>query len=203
MTVRTPLVALALTALLASGCDPAADPAATEGTAASADPGADPVSETATEPPAETPAGDPTPAPAASPSAEAAGATLLTDVRLAHQEGFDRVTFEFSGPLPRYDIRYGDGPVIASGSGEELEVGGDGVLRVRMEPATGYDMASQTPSYDGPARLTSDTTNIVELVRVGDFEAVLEWAVGVRTASAYEVATLDDPPRIVVDVTAD
>lgn len=40
-------------------------------------------------------------------------------------------------------------------------------------------------------------------VRVGDFEAVLEWAIGVRAASSYEVTTLDDPPRVVVDITAD
>jgi len=207
MTVRTPLVALALTALLASGCDPAAEPAVPPSADPSADPSnaasADPTTETASEPTTEPSAADAIPTSSASSSAEPAGASLLTDVRLAHQEGFDRVTFEFSGPLPRYDVRYADWPVIASGSGEEVEVGGDGVLRVRLEPASGYDMAAQTPSYDGPDRLTSDTTNVVELVRVGDFEAVLEWAVGVRTTSSYEVTILDDPPRVVVDVTAD
>ena len=200
MTARTPLAALALTALLASGCEAADGPAILPSPVASPDASPDPNPD-ASPPTAEatTEVGDG----GASPSAEPGGASLLTDVRLAHHDGFDRITFEFTGPLPRYDVRYAEGPVIASGSGEEVEVGGDGVLAIRLEPATGYDLDAQTPSYDGADRLTGDTTNVVELVRVGDFEAVLEWAAGVRATSSYEVTTLDDPVRVVVDVTAD
>lgn len=191
MTVRTPLAALALTALLASGCDQPAEPAAAASptpSATAAPSPSDPV---------------PSPEPSAPPRAASTGTALLTDVRVAHQEGFDRVTFEFSGALPRYDIRYADGPVLDPAGGDELEVGGEAVLMVRLEPASSFDVGAATPSYDGPARLTGDTTNVVEVVRAGDFEAVLEWAVGVRTTGSYEVITLDAPPRVVLDVTAD
>lgn len=196
MATRTALAALLLTAALATGCDAAAEPAAPSPAPSPAQSSADPAPPTAEPAPTATVTGTPA-------GTEASGTALLTDVRLAHQEGFDRVTFEFSGALPRYEVRYTDGPVLASGSGEEVEVGGEAVLMVRMEPASGFDMAAATPSYGGPPRLTSDTTNIVEVVRTGDFEAVLEWAVGVRTSSSYEVTTLADPPRVVVDVATD
>lgn len=190
MTVRTPLAALALTALLASGCDQPAEPTA----AASPTPSAAAPSPS-----------DPTPSPepSAVPRAASTGTALLTDVRVAHREGFDRVTFEFSGALPRYDIRYADGAVLDPAGGDELEVGGEAVLMVRLEPASSFDVGAATPSYDGPARLAGDTTNVVEVVRASDFEAVLEWAVGVRTTGGYEVTALDAPPRLVLDVTAD
>jgi hypothetical protein len=41
---------------------------------------------------------------------------------------------------------------------------------------------------------------VKELVRTGDFEAVLSWAIGLEKQSEFRVQTLDDPARLVVDV---
>jgi hypothetical protein len=38
-----------------------------------------------------------------------------------------------------------------------------------------------------------------EVVRTGDFEAVLSWAVGLDDRVDFRVLTLDGPPRLVVD----
>jgi hypothetical protein len=38
-----------------------------------------------------------------------------------------------------------------------------------------------------------------ELVRTGDFEAVLTWAVGLGDKVDFRVLTLEDPPRLAVD----
>lgn len=128
---------------------------------------------------------------------------LLVAVRVAGQGSFDRVVFEFRGPsLPGFDIGYADGPVLGSASGEPIAVEGDGALLVRMEPASGFDMNVGEETYAGPDRVRGDTTNVTEVVRAGDFEANLEWAIGVRTERPYHVTVLEDPARLVVDVGA-
>jgi hypothetical protein len=39
-----------------------------------------------------------------------------------------------------------------------------------------------------------------EVVQVGDFEAVLQWAINVWTRPPFTVFTLLNPPRVVIDV---
>ena len=128
---------------------------------------------------------------------------LLVAVRVAAQPGADRVVFEFRGPsLPGFDVAYADGPVLGSGSGEPIAVDGDGALLIRMEPASGVDLntADARPTYTGPDRVTGDTTNVTEVVRAGDFEANLEWAIGVEREVPFRVTVLESPARIVVDL---
>ena len=44
------------------------------------------------------------------------------------------------------------------------------------------------------------TSVVREVVRSGDFEAVLSWAIGVQERVDFRVQALDDPARLVVDV---
>lgn len=44
---------------------------------------------------------------------------------------------------------------------------------------------------------------IEELVRTGDFEAVLSWVAGLDERAPFRVQRLAGPPRIVVEVRAD
>ena len=127
---------------------------------------------------------------------------LLTAVRAASHEGYDRVVFEFRNGAPGYDVRYVQRPVQADGSGEEVDVAGGSVLVVRMEPALDADLTKETAprTYLGPARFTPDTSAVVELVRTGGFEAVLTWAVGVDEERPFRVTRLEQPARIVLDV---
>jgi hypothetical protein len=39
-----------------------------------------------------------------------------------------------------------------------------------------------------------------EVVRTGDFEAVLTWAIGLDERVGFRVSTLDNPSRLVVDL---
>lgn len=126
---------------------------------------------------------------------------LLTDVRVARQEGFDRVVFEFDGGMPGYRVAYIERPVLEDGSGDEVEVSGAAVLEVRMEPAAGFNIVGERPepSYKGPYRVRGDTAIVGEVVRIGDFEAVLTWAVGLEEKVPFLVTALEDPHRLVVD----
>lgn len=130
------------------------------------------------------------------------GHALLTDVRAARHEGFDRVVFEFANATPGYLVEYVAEPVHADGSGEEVAVDGEHVLLVRMENASGADLSKEEApqTYTGPTRFDPGTPEVAELVRVGDFEGVLTWAIGVRDRVAFRVTTLGGPPRLIVDV---
>ena len=126
---------------------------------------------------------------------------LLTDVRAAGHEGYDRVVFEFSNGVPGYDVGYVERPVVADGSGDEVAVDGGAVLRVRMEPALDADLTQESAprTYTGPTRFSPDATVLVELVRTGGFEAVLTWAIGVDGERPFRVTRLANPARIVID----
>jgi hypothetical protein len=127
---------------------------------------------------------------------------LLTDVRAARHEGYDRVVFEFRNVLPGYDVRYVPRPVLQDGSGRAVTVAGAYVLRVRMDDALDADLEQDGAprTYTGPVRISPQTPEIRELVRVGGFEGVLTWAIGVNDRADFRVLALRDPPRLVVDV---
>jgi hypothetical protein len=129
---------------------------------------------------------------------------LLTDIRTARHLGYDRVVFEFRKGVPGYDVRYAERPMQADGSGDEVAVAGGAVLRVRMEPALDADLTQESAprTYEGPTRFSPDTASVVELVRTGGFEGVLTWAVGVNGERPFRVTRLQDPARLVIDISA-
>jgi hypothetical protein len=126
---------------------------------------------------------------------------LLTRVRVARHEGFDRVVFAFANALPGYDVRYVRRPIRQDGSGKVVKVAGSFVARVRMENALDADLSkSSAPlTYLGPMRFSPSTPEVAELARTGGFEGILTWVVGVRDRVDLRVTTLTAPPRVVVD----
>ena len=127
---------------------------------------------------------------------------LLTGVRAARHDGYDRVVFEFRDALPGYDVRYTARPVREDGSGTVVSVDGSAVLQVRMDRALDADLSkpSAPPTYTGPTRIAPEASEVVQLVRTGGFEGVLTWVVGLRDRVPFRVSTLDSPPRLVVDL---
>lgn len=126
---------------------------------------------------------------------------LLTDVRAARHEGFDRVVFQFRNALPGYDVRYVSRPIHQDGSGKIMPIAGNHVVRVRMENALDADLTQSTAplTYTGPQRFRPGTPEVVELARVGGFEGVLTWAAGLQDRVDFRVSTLTAPARLVVD----
>lgn len=128
----------------------------------------------------------------------------LVDVAIGRHEGFDRVVFSFRDDgVPLYRVEYVESPITEDGSGEVLDVPGEGYLFVRMEPASAYDMQAGDESYTGPDRLegaAAGTSEVQEVVKTGDFEAVLGWVIGLADVVDFRVDTLTNPGRIVIDV---
>lgn len=127
----------------------------------------------------------------------------MTALRAAHQPGFDRIVFEFTGTAPGFEVEYVDKPLHEDGSGAEVPLRGQFALHVRMENASGFDFERGVPSYNGPYRLRpADTTVVEELARTGDFEGVLSYAVGVKSKAGFRVRQLTDPPRLQIEICA-
>ena len=135
---------------------------------------------------------------------DATETALLERVALAPHEGYDRVVFQFRNALPGYRVEYVRPPLHEDGSGDRVDVAGSAFVVVRMERASGFDLETGEGElvYVGPRRLRGQdagTSTVREVVRTGDFEAVLTWAVGLRDRVDFRVLTLDGPPRLVVD----
>lgn len=122
----------------------------------------------------------------------------LVAIRAAHHPGFDRIVFEFDGTAPEAKVRYVD-RLFADGSGLPVRVPGRAILRVRFEPADAHD---DSGAVTAPRRRAYDLPNLVTAVRAGDFEAVTTYGLGLAKRTRFEVTTLTDPSRVVVDVRA-
>jgi hypothetical protein len=130
---------------------------------------------------------------------------LLERVAVGHHEGYDRVVFQFRDEgLPGYRIQYVEPPLKEDGSGDSVDIAGNAFVVVRMEPASGFDLNTGEGDlvYKGPKRLegsSAGATVVTEVVRTGDFEAVLSWAVGLDSKVPFRVTTATSPSRLIVD----
>lgn len=136
--------------------------------------------------------------------AEGKQTALLEKVTVGRHEGYDRVVLQFKDALPGYQISYVKPPLRQDGSGEVVKVSGKAFVRVRMEPASGFDLGKKEGElvYKGPRRIggeQSGTSVLHEAVQISDFEAVLSWAIGLDDRVGFRVTTLHDPARLVVD----
>lgn len=124
---------------------------------------------------------------------------ILDAVRTGRHEDFDRVVFEFRGQhTPGYYVEYMNRPVRECGSGETVDVKGDGVLMIRMPAAQAHTEEGRN-TLEARA-LSTNLPQVQALSLYCDFEAELGWAVGVSSRAPYRVLELNNPPRIVVDV---
>ena len=126
----------------------------------------------------------------------AAGVASLIDVVVER----GAVVFQFDSEVPGFDVAYVDPPIRADASGEEVAVAGSAFLSVRMEPASGVDLAGEefVETYTGPDRLPG-TAPIAEVVRTGDFEANLTWVIGLDRQRAYRVELDGAAVRVLFD----
>lgn len=129
---------------------------------------------------------------------------VLDEVRIGRHDGYDRVVWEFSaGDRPRLWVQYVD-EATEPGSGRTVDVAGEATIQMTASTATDYGAELYAPNqqpYEGPERVkAADADQVTEAVALGDFEATMEWAVGVDAVRPFRVEVLDDPLRVVLDV---
>jgi hypothetical protein len=128
----------------------------------------------------------------------------LTDVRHS-KDGCPRIVFEFSSHEPDYVVEYAEGPFSECGSGEPVSTdswNASAFLTVRLEPSSTADLSKEDvpQTYEGPRDIEVDGDVLKHLKVICDFEAVLEWVVGLDARHDFTAFTLDDPARIVIDI---
>lgn len=128
--------------------------------------------------------------------------TYLEAVRTETYHSFTRVIFEFDSVAPEFQIQYVEPPVVASPSGEELNLQGDAALLVSMAPASGVDLTGAAPviRYTGPDRIELEGDLANEVVAAEDWENHMTWAIGLDEMLPYSFSTLEEPARLVVDL---
>jgi hypothetical protein len=125
---------------------------------------------------------------------------LLRAVRTSRRDKYDRVVFEFEGErVPGYRVEYVGRPAVRQcGSGEAVRVNGGARLRVSLTPANAHTEAGEATVTDRARRLSYP--NLKELKILCDFEAEVEWVMGLTRRARYRVLELTGPARLVVDV---
>jgi hypothetical protein len=112
---------------------------------------------------------------------------LLTAV---HVDGTS-VRFEFKSAPTTISTHFRPRSQIAeSGSGRRVPLKGDAFLVVSFSPAATAtaDANHVTFSYTGPKRIEpSATGSVQEVAKIGDFEAQLDWAIGLDKRRAPQV----------------
>jgi hypothetical protein len=124
---------------------------------------------------------------------------VLKEIRAAAHENFDRVVFEFEGAeMPPYHIEYIDKPVRACGSGDVVPLKGDGWLEIRFNNAAAHTESGEPTVKD---RAQSPNLKIIKEMKLTcDFEAEVEWVLGVASPNKYRVLELKNPTRLAVDI---
>jgi hypothetical protein len=203
------LIAVALSGPSAAcGDDGAADLAPSSSTSAPTSSPVPTVSPTAADPSGPptvgsttTPEDDFPAEPALSEQEPSGGPLTVTAVRVARQNGYDRVVFELAGTAAGeagWRVEYVDEP-RAQGSGDPVEVDGDAALSVLIT-GTGYPMdTGQEEVADDPA-LPGDLEVVQDVVLGAVFEGQYEAFIGTSGQQPFRVFRLGDPERVVVDV---
>ncbi|SDD64756.1 hypothetical protein SAMN05216410_3633 [Sanguibacter gelidistatuariae] len=159
---------------------------------------------TTTAPPADdVTAPPPFPADTSPDTAEASEGAMLTvtDVRVAHHPGFDRVVYEMAGTgTPGWTVAYVS-EAVQDGSGMQLYLAGEARLSVAIS-GSAYPSDSGATQFTHSTAVRGDGTTIVtEVVGWSVFEGITGSFIGItEPGHPFRAYLLDDPVRVVVDV---
>src|SRR6267142_3758981 len=163
-----------------------------------------PVPTTAAPNPTPTPTPTPTTSSGGTPNVSCATLTggspiassVLTTIRAAHNPGFDRLVFEWSGAaVPQYEIKVAS--TFLAPSGQAVRVDGNAFFSVRMNGQAHTDSGARSYAQGDPFRPALPLIREIKLVE--DFEGVVIFGVGLERLACPTVLTLLSPARIVVD----
>jgi hypothetical protein len=135
-------------------------------------------------------------------SSGGAGSAQLTDIRTAHHQGYDRITFQFDGPASYSVTTQTDTHYVTDHKGDNVYLQGSTSLLLRLDGSSDYSPSTGQPTYTGSSDLEPNLPSVKEVRRIADFEGHFRWAVGISGSPCYRVTTLTAPDRVVVDVQA-
>lgn len=129
------------------------------------------------------------------------GPLAVTAVRVARQDGYDRVVFELAGReagQPGWTVEYVD-EARQDGSGDRVDVQGEARLSVRIS-GVGYPMDTGVEEQPTAPAVPPGTEVVRDVVLASVYEGVFEAFVGTSRQAPFRVFRMEDPARVVVDV---
>jgi hypothetical protein len=131
-------------------------------------------------------------------STKGEGGSLHAVRASAHPEaGFDRFVMEFEpGVSPDDYLVTRNGGTVFYGTGEQSTKvqGEDGIAVI-------FKNGEMLSTYHGPLRVRfADAKGIKEAAQYDQFEGNIEWALGTQRNPCWRTTTLQNPPRLIVDV---
>jgi hypothetical protein len=108
---------------------------------------------------------------------------------------YDRVVFEFTGPVPYLRIEYVN-QLIADGSGAAIRMTGRAILQVQFTPARAHNDRGQATA---PKNMNLRLYFVKQIVSAGDFEGVVTYGIGLARKAEIRVITLGSPLRFAID----
>ncbi|HEX9936891.1 MAG TPA: hypothetical protein VGB15_07205 [Longimicrobium sp.] len=125
--------------------------------------------------------------------------TTLRGLRTAANAGFDRLVLDFGdAPLPGWRVEYVDQPLHQCGSGDEIRLGTDAALLIRLQYTRAHDDAGRATIRQRDVPLSMPVMR--RMVIICDFEAVVEVAVGAASPRPFRVTELRNPSRLAIDI---
>ena len=207
---RLPTALFLLTSVIAAACGPetvrdtpsptvaltAAAPTATPTRTPTPAPTTPLRTATTTPTPTTSPGGTPNAPCAPLSGGSALAASTLTAIRAAHNPGFDRVVFEWSGPaVPQYRIELAT--TFTAPSGQAVRVDGNAFFSVRMNGQAHTDAGARSYAQADPYRVVLSVVREVKAVE--DFEGVVIFGLGMERPVCPTVLALLGPARVVID----
>jgi len=119
----------------------------------------------------------------------------LTDVRVGANNGFDRFVLQFQGGVPAYSVRrQASATFLVSPRGEPVTLAGSAGVQVTLQQTT------SSGSYGGSTDFKPNYAALKEARQLEDFEAVVQWGLGLGQATCVRAFPLTEPDRLVIDV---
>ncbi|NUP79899.1 MAG: hypothetical protein HOV96_20380 [Nonomuraea sp.] len=123
---------------------------------------------------------------------------VVTGVRYATHDTYDRVVVDLKGDVPGYNVKWVD-EFVEDGSGEAIGVHGGAYLQLTLFPANAHDDDGY-PTWKGGPVYPANLRNLTDVVRTGDFEGRVGIGLVLAHKGGFQVREQSGPSRLVLDV---
>ncbi|WP_433437620.1 AMIN-like domain-containing (lipo)protein [Nonomuraea sp. CA-141351] len=123
---------------------------------------------------------------------------IVTGVRWAGHDTYDRVIVDLKGEVPGYNVRWVE-QFLEEGSGKPIDVRGGAYLQVMLSPADAHDDKGK-PTWAGGPVFPAELGNLTEVVRTGDFEGHVGIGLVLARQAAFQLNEQGGPSRLIIDV---
>ncbi|QPK83610.1 hypothetical protein G7Y29_02010 [Corynebacterium qintianiae] len=117
----------------------------------------------------------------------------VSGITMESHSGFDRLVIELDGTgTPGWFVDYVASPMQET-TGKPITITGNAHLNVKID-------GTVNGAEETPIDISTSSSNVVDLVNAGTYDGRTQIVVGLRAALPYSVQLLDDPTRLVIDI---